>query len=340
MHSLRVALFFAAVAPGLAVDDGMPAPALAGSNLRAGSAKRADDWVFSLWPKAFQKNPRLEFNVVTEFTAEGRKSPGPTRQSPAYYVAETGRPYNGGLSGPDGDLDLLSSAQLQAALRRVLGENGYREAEGTGPAPTLAIIYQFGSYAFNPPASVAEPNPGDAADTPVGNPSPAADPAVLERDIRRALLNRALLLGGQKFAALVADAMDRVDYKAMTERAFVAPEGGEDFIGSVGALLPNPFERLRARSAEMERLVDELFSSSYFVVASAYDYQALAHGRRRLLWRTKMSVNSLGVNMTESLPSLIASAGPYLGRETRDPVQIAKRISREGYVEVGTPTVR
>jgi len=52
-----------------------------------------------------------------------------------------------------------------------------------------------------------------------------------------------------------------------------------------------------------------------------------------------MTVNALGVNMLETVPSLISSAGPYFGREMADPVVLTKRISREGKVEVGTPTV-
>jgi len=152
------------------------------------------------------------------------------------------------------------------------------------------------------------------------------------------LLERAGLLGGAKFVREVADAMEQVDQKAGLQRAFVAPEGG-DFMGSVGDMLPDPFDRLRTRSVEMERLVDELFSSSYFVVASAYDYAAMAKGQRLLLWRTKMTVNSLGVNMAESVPPLIASAAPYFGKEMKDPVVVTKKLQRGGRVDVGTPVV-
>ncbi len=90
----------------------------------------------------------------------------------------------------------------------------------------------------------------------------------------------------------------------------------------------------------MERLVDELFSSSYFVIASAYDLNPLGRGERRLLWRTKMTVNSLGLNMAETLPSLVATAAPYIGRETREPVLLTKRLSRDGNVQIGAPTFK
>jgi len=45
----------------------------------------------------------------------------------------------------------------------------------------------------------------------------------------------------------------------------------------------------------MARWSTSCSASSFFVVASAYDYDALAKGQRRLLWRTKMTVNALGV---------------------------------------------
>lgn len=337
MSTLRVACVFAATvsscwaagawgpAAPVEVDEPKAAPK---SNL-----------VFSLWPKAFQKHPRMEFNVVTEFTREGRARETPTAQSPVYYVAQTGSVYNGGLMGPNGNLDAITTEQLQTLMRRSLAENGYREIATRADTPTVAIIYQFGSYAFNPPApaeTAARASEDDVA--PLASATLQAGPP--ELDIRRALLNRAALLGGRKFELLVADAMERVDQKAVLERVFTAPDGGEDFMGSVGQLLPEPFERLRARSAAMERLVDELFSSSYFVIASAYDVKALGKGERRLLWRTKMTVNSFGLNMAESLPPLIATAAPYLGRETREPVLLTKRLDRAGNVQVGAPTIQ
>ncbi len=336
MPRLRLAVFFAMLAPvwGVEVAASLPSADRAPVQAKHGS----DDFVFSLWPTAFQRHPRLDFNVVTEMTGAGRKWPAPSPKNPAYYVVQAGQPYNGGLMGPEGSLDPRAGPQFFSALERALGENGFRPAAGTGQSPTIVIIYQYGAYAFNPPVTTASPMLGEV-DNGAADPALPEDVALPEREIRRALLNRALLLGGRKFAAQIADAMDQVDVKARLERVFAAPDGAEASVGSVGALLPDSFDRLRAQSVAMERLVEELFASSYFVVASAYDYKALAKGERRLLWRTKMTVNSMGVNMAESLPPLIASAAPFLGRETAEPVAMTKQVSRSGRVEVGTPTV-
>jgi hypothetical protein len=321
-----------------------------GSNLsRAGSGSssapppaetksaKSDGFIFSLLPKSFQKNPRLDFNIVTEMTAAGKKVPVPSPQKPAYYVAESGGMHNEGLLGGEGNLRPPAPEQLRRVLEKALAESGYLPAEPAAQPASLAIIYQYGAHGFNPPAPLVDAPP-DGVAAPPPDPAGTGDVPVPEIVIRKTLLDRAALIGGAKFVREVALAMEQVDHKASMQRVFTAPEGG-DFMGSTGDMLRDPFEELRGRSAEMERLVDELFSSSFFVVATAYDYAALAKGQRRVLWRTKMTVNSLGVNMVESLPPLIASAAPYFGRETSDPVVVTKRISREGRVEIGTPTV-
>jgi hypothetical protein len=43
--------------------------------------------------------------------------------------------------------------------------------------------------------------------------------------------------------------------------------------------------------------------------------------------------------MKETLPPLIDSAAPYLGRETNGVETIFKRLSRGGNVTIGNPTV-
>lgn len=294
----------------------------------APKAEKESGFVFSLLPKSLQRNPRLSFNIFTEMTAEGRKLPKPTPQKPAYYISQAGGVYNGGL-GAEHNIKAPPVEKLEAMMKKSLAEGGYLPSENAAQPPTLVIIYHWGSHSFQPPEDI----PSEDAD---GNAvTNASTPEVV---IRKTLLDRAMLLGGAKFAHDVADAMQQTDQKASMQRSFVAAPGAE-VGGSVADLMPDPFDQLRQRSPEMDRMVDELFSSSFFVIASAYDYAALVKGQRHVLWRTKMTVNSLGVNMLETVPPLIASAGPYFGHETETPVVINKRVSRDGKVEVGTPTV-
>jgi hypothetical protein len=317
----------------------VPAAARADDSPPGSAAKPEKGGGFFSWllPKSLQKNPRLDFNILTEVTREGRKEPIPNLKHPAYYISKSGGMHNEGLVSGEDHLNPPSEEQLQRVIEKALTERGYQVSDATHP-PTLAIIYQYGSHTFNPPAPLTDPLPA-GANAPPPDPAGTGDVPVPEDQVRRTLLTRALLLGGAKFAADVAAAMESVDTIATQQNVFVAPQGG-DFMNSPAAGLSDPFDDLRARSTEMARLVDELFSSSYFVTASAYDYAELAKGRRRLLWRTKMTVNSLGVGMGESVPSLIASAAPYFGREMSDPIVISKRISREGQVDIGTATVQ
>jgi hypothetical protein len=294
----------------------------------ASKAPKESNFVFSLLPKSLQRNPRLSFNLFTEMTPEGRKLPKPTPQKPAYYIAQAGGVYNGGI-GAEHNSKTPPVEKLEALMKKSLAEGGYLPSEDAAHPPTLVIIYHWGSHSFQPPEDI----PTEDAD---GNPVTLA--STPEMEIRKTLLDRAMLLGGAKFAHEVADAMQQVDQKASMQRSYAALPAS-DIGGSVADMIQDPFEQLRNRSPEMDRMVDELFSSSFFVVASAYDYAALVKGQRHVLWRTKMTVNSLGVNMFETVPPLIASAGPYFGRETEVPVVINKRVSRDGKVEIGTPTV-
>lgn len=97
-------------------------------------------------------------------------------------------------------------------------------------------------------------------------------------------------------------------------------------------------EFLTDRTPQYEYLRDQTLDDLYYVVASAYDFDALAHHERKLAWRTTMTVNARGVAMNETLVPLIATAGPYFGRETKEPQIAMRRISRWG-VEIGESKV-
>lgn len=258
-------------------------------------------FVFSLLPRTLQLRPKLDFNIITTLTEAGRSVMPPTREEPTYFVAEPGVNRNVGVGGEIG-LKTPPPEALQRMIEQALAENGYLPVKDSVHPPSLVIFFHWGTSSFSP----------TEFDT--------------EIDQRRTLLDRAMLLAGDDFADEISRAMEELD-----ARTHYPPE--------MAAMLPNPIEMIRNRSVERARLVEELFSSSYYVVASAFDHAAMAEGRGVLLWRTKMTVNSLGVNMAESLPPLIASAAPYFGRDMPEPVVVSQRVSRAGRVEVGELTV-
>lgn len=113
--------------------------------------------------------------------------------------------------------------------------------------------------------------------------------------------------------------------------------GGTTFLRRI-ANIQEFGEWLGDRTSDLEFLRYQAADDLYYVVASAYDFEALAHKQRRLLWRTTMTVNANGVSMRESLPVLIATASPYFGRETEIP-QIGKPRLRRWGVKVGEDKV-
>ena len=87
-------------------------------------------------------------------------------------------------------------------------------------------------------------------------------------------------------------------------------------------------------------LIYELASEDLYVAAiSAYDYAAALRQEKALLWMTKISCPSRGLAMPETLPAMLALAGPYIGRETAKPVSIKATEQFKTEVKIGDPTV-
>lgn len=84
---------------------------------------------------------------------------------------------------------------------------------------------------------------------------------------------------------------------------------------------------------------EQAFGSCYYVILFAYDYEEIVRGHRRLCWRTNMTVDTRGVSLRETLPVLIASSAPYLGREMSEPAITSRTLSRNEKIEIGPATV-
>lgn len=300
---------------------------------------RGARWVFSIAPRSFQKNPQLDFNVITELTAEGRSRPRPTAAEPATFVVQPGK----FLALGDGVAPSLvpPAEKLQEIMIRALRVNHYVPApEGTLTADVV-VVFSYGSHALNDEDPMAEL---DRANTEAGalaageEPPPTPSNGVKGSDellgrvlsdlaFRKDLLERAALVGGTPFAnelaAVIAD-----------EVTHARSAGALGLSSGLG-----PFARFRERDSRTRHLVEEAFSSCYFVIATAYDYASVARQNLLPLWRTRMTVNSAGVNLTESLPPLIAAAAPFLGREMPHAAVMTRRIDRSGTVTIGEATV-
>lgn len=280
-------------------------------------------WVFSLLPKSLQKNPHLDLTVITEMTEAGKKRPPVSPAQPAYFITQSGGFRQ--LGHAPGNEKSLAPEQVEKILTRALAANGYLPAQPPAHAPSIAIIFVWGSHNL-----LVE---GDAD-----------NPALSGNAVARNLLDRAALVGGEKFAKKMLELFAQADALAASNPpARVDPSGAvpgiEPILGAAQLEFMNPVNQFKLQSSKNEFLVDQAAEDVYYVVASAYDYQSLANKQRVLLWRTRMTVAAQGVSQEQTLPTLIASAAPFFGKEMAEPEILTKRAVRDGNVEVGIPTV-
>jgi len=88
------------------------------------------------------------------------------------------------------------------------------------------------------------------------------------------------------------------------------------------------------------RTLNDLAKGNLYVAAiAAYDYQAATRQKSTLYWTTKISCPSRGYWMPEVLPSMLAIAGPNIGRETTRPVVVNVSDKFKPDIAIGNPTV-
>jgi hypothetical protein len=132
--------------------------------------------------------------------------------------------------------------------------------------------------------------------------------------------------------------LDDPQLSNLIERAALV--GGTRFaVEWMQALKAGTFSYFENKSAKQAFLVQMASDNLYFLIATAYDYAAANEGKQIILWRTKLSTDSQGITMNESLPQMVASAATYIGHETDGPVRLNRAVVKEGVVEVGTPVV-
>ncbi len=91
------------------------------------------------------------------------------------------------------------------------------------------------------------------------------------------------------------------------------------------------------RDADSELIADLASEDLYVVAISAYDFAAAAESKKVQLWTTKISCPSRGLALPETLPAMLALAGPHIGRETAKPVQIKAADKFKPEVRIGDP---
>ncbi|MSU24382.1 MAG: hypothetical protein EXS32_11230 [Opitutus sp.] len=101
----------------------------------------------------------------------------------------------------------------------------------------------------------------------------------------------------------------------------------------------NTVKNVGSFSSEREDILQNMRDDRYFVIVSAYDFEAAKEKKKVLLWQAKMSTPSNRVSLAQVIPSMITAGGPRFGRETKLPESVTAPLAKEGKVEIGTPTV-
>jgi hypothetical protein len=253
-------------------------------------------------PTAWQKNPRLFFMVATDVSEAGKKLPPVSTEHPAYFELKTAgyREIGDTAAGEK----TLKPEQIEPTLLKALASGGYHPAK-EGQAPSLLIVYRWG---------VHSPLDPDALD---GN------ARILNQ------LDRAAMIGGEKFAAELMEAYrERATFAAISRG--MPPEMRE---------FADPVNILKMRDQKTYLMVEGTGDDIYYIVASAYDHASMKAGRPVHLWRTRVTVPSNGVTQEITLPTMLVTAGPFFGKETDRAEIISRRTVPEGSVEIGTATV-
>lgn len=231
-----------------------------------------------LRPQSMQANPNMQMTVFTEMTDYGRKLPEVSPQEPMYFVpySEGYRPMGGVPAGEHPPMP----AELEEYMFRALKTRGFLAAREDTPSPHLVLVYYWGSHSVSV------------------NPPPEWK--------RREKLERAMLVGGKKFATRVKESMD--------------------------AVVPGA----RDMAPEMQILLRQANLDLYYVVVSAYLYHDLVGTKPHLTlaWRTSMTVDAQGVAQRTAMRPLVINASEYFGRETSMPVAIRRNV-QSGTVTLG-----
>lgn len=81
-------------------------------------------------------------------------------------------------------------------------------------------------------------------------------------------------------------------------------------------------------SSEAQELNENINSDRVYIFVGALDAKALLKKERKLLWRTRISIDSLRDDLPENLHVMFADAAPYFGRNEDLPITVNEDVRR------------
>lgn len=93
-------------------------------------------------------------------------------------------------------------------------------------------------------------------------------------------------------------------------------------------------------SSEADRINSAAREDRLYVFVAALDVEALAKRKeKKLVWRTRISIESRRQSLPDALRVMLKTAAPYFGTATELPVFVDDADRRKAEVQVGTPVV-
>jgi hypothetical protein len=90
----------------------------------------------------------------------------------------------------------------------------------------------------------------------------------------------------------------------------------------------------------LDDVVQMTTAGRYYILVSAFDFQSWLHHKPVLLWRAHVSTELWGHYFDQVIGTLITTAGPMFGRETKVPHFSSESLTPLGRVVIGTPVVK
>jgi len=92
-------------------------------------------------------------------------------------------------------------------------------------------------------------------------------------------------------------------------------------------------------SSEADRINEAARDDRLYVLVAALDAEALVKKQKKLVWRTRMSIESRRHSLPESLRVMLKSGAPHFGTGSDLPVFVEDVDRRKAEVQIGTPVV-
>lgn len=106
-----------------------------------------------------------------------------------------------------------------------------------------------------------------------------------------------------------------------------------------GAWEPPLLPGLSRFDPNAEAIADVATEDLYVVALAAYELPVKTPRHPHLLWRTRISCPATGLVMSDTLPTMLAIAAPYIGHETSRPVWVNASDKFKPHIEIGNPRV-